>query len=286
MPKYQNSSWNWWEDAFWQQYHVCWIFSKIYIFKVCSIVCRFSKLWAFCEVFLLHCDKIIACVTVIVTIPFMIIREVESFTRQKVVPMFVCRKRCYPNIIPPTKAIFYFLTIEWYEEGICSIYIISLCYILGFAHLWRSIWLPHQGVDLSSLNTTLWLWTEINSDWNQEFDTHMIKIYFLCAHLMESVKHCNWSALSLSNNVPLGWFRREIGRPRDRNEGPTRASRGEAPRTETLGPRWEVVAPLVDCWPPTATPPDCRVLLLPLLACSHVGEDTEDGVADLVRLLA
>ena len=98
---------------------------------------------------------------------------------------------------------------------------------------------------------------------------------------MDSVKCCNWSALSLSHNVPLSWLR-EVGGPPRRSEAPTGSSSGgETSRTETLGPRGDVVDPL---WPPAAPPPDRRVLLLPLLPRCHVGEDTEDGVADLVCL--
>ena len=92
---------------------------------------------------------------------------------------------------------------------------------------------------------------------------------------MDTVKVCNWSGLSLSNNVPLTRFR-EVGPPRQ-IEALSPTSGRETPCAEALSPRGGEVV-----WPPTAPPP--RVLLLPLLACSHVGEDAQDGIADLVRL--
>ena len=100
---------------------------------------------------------------------------------------------------------------------------------------------------------------------------------------MDSVEHC-CPVLCLSNNVPLGWFR-EVWPPRWR-EGPTstRSSGRETSCTETLGPRGKVVAPLVKVWPPTSPSPNSRMLLLALLTCCHVREDTEDCIADLVRL--
>jgi len=41
---------------------------------------------------------------------------------------------------------------------------------------------------------------------------------------------------------------------------------------------------VVDVCTATNSPGGSRLLLLPLLACCHVGEHAEDGVADLVRL--
>ena len=41
---------------------------------------------------------------------------------------------------------------------------------------------------------------------------------------------------------------------------------------------------VVDVCTAADSPGGSRLLLLPFLACCHVGEHTEDGVADLVRL--
>ena len=103
--------------------------------------------------------------------------------------------------------------------------------------------------------------------------THMIKIYFLCAYWIDSVKHCNLSKLRLPNNISLRWFCEVVsGSPWGGETSSARTSWGEAACTEALGARGgDIVMVLASMLmltttsltrSSTAASPDCGVMLL------------------------